>query len=361
MTPAKILGHLGKLVACDTQNPPREIDGSHPVFEYVNAVLAQAGGFSVDIQDHGKGRVALLATRGEPGILFNVHLDTVPVGAGWTRPPLELTVEGSRAYGRGSCDIKGAAAVLLAIIESSDLPVGILFSTDEEGGEGCCVARFCESLAADRFEVIVVSEPTGCKAVLEHRGYLSVLGEFHGETGHSSAPRALVDNANHKAALWAAAAIAYAADEESLGRGLCFNLGVMAGGTSSNVIAAKTKVHWSARLPPGGDTDSTLLRVCGITEASQKADWHARFSGLPLSANVAGRGSHNFCAKHDLEIGQPVDYWTEASLFAAAGHPAIVLGPGDIEQAHTADEWVGIDQLLRASTVYERLLQETCG
>lgn len=359
MTPENILRHLENLISCDTQNPPRDIDPAHSIFKYIDSVLKSNDNFSISVEDYGKGRVSYLATRGKPKILFNVHLDTVPVGAGWTRPPLDLTVEGTRAYGRGSCDIKGAAAVLLAIAEASDGPIGILFSTDEEGAEGCCVAKFCESLTVGSYQVVVVAEPTECKAVLAHRGYLSVLGEFQGEAGHSSATRALVDNTNHQAALWASSAIAYAASEAALGRNLCFNIGSMAGGTSSNIIAAKSNVHWSARLPPGGDTNIALSTICNVTDASRNATWDARFKGPPLPAHEnAGKASQDFCATHDLDVGQTVDYWTEASLFSAAGHSAIVLGPGNIEQAHSADEWVSLEQLTLAAKIYNRLLKE---
>lgn len=359
MMPDTILRHLAALVGCDTQNPPRDIGANHDIFNYISSVLESGNGFSASVEDHGRGRVSYLAQRGDPKILFNVHLDTVPVGAGWTRPPLELTVEGTRAFGRGCCDIKGAAAALLAIAEAADDPIAILFSTDEEGAEGCCIAEFSQSLPEDSYQVVVVAEPTECKAVLAHRGYLSVLGEFHGEAGHSSAPRALIDNANHQAALWASTAIEYAASEAALGRGMCFNIGSMSGGTSSNVIAARSNVHWSARLPPGGDTDATMAALCNATDTSKTASWNARFAGPPLPGSAgAGTAAQDFCDRHSLTIGTPVDYWTEASLFSAAGHPAIVLGPGNIEQAHAADEWVLIDQLLCAAKIYAGLLKE---
>ena len=108
----RILEHLGELVACDSQNPPREITADSTMFPYIRDVLADR--FDVDVVDHGSGHVALLAVRGAPELLFNCHLDTVPIGDGWRVPPLELTVRDGKAWGRGTCDIKGAAAALLA-------------------------------------------------------------------------------------------------------------------------------------------------------------------------------------------------------------------------------------------------------
>jgi len=354
----QVLAHLAELVRCDTQNPPRKIGTDHAIFSYLNPVLDAAGGFSVAVTDHGDGRISLLAVRGQPRLLFNVHLDTVPVGDGWTTPPLEMTIADNRAYGRGTCDIKGAAAVLLAIAGQTDAPMALLFSTDEEGASGCCIRSFTESLPKDAYDLVVVAEPTRCEAVLAHRGYLSVLGEFSGEAGHSSEPRALSDNAIHKACQWADAAIDYAAREAVSGNGLCFNIGTMNGGSGSNVIAAKSNVHWSARIPPGGDSDAALATICTLTEPARRVNWNARFNGSALPAfGSDDQAARDFCQCHGLTIGQPVDFWTEASLFSTVGQPAIVLGPGNIEQAHTADEWVDLEQLDRATETYHRLIE----
>lgn len=354
----RVLAHLAELVRCDTQNPPRKIRMDHAIFGYINRVLDTVGEFSVAVTDHGDGRISYLAARGQPRLLFNVHLDTVPVGDGWTTPPLEMTIAGNRAHGRGTCDIKGAAAVLLALAGQSDAPMALLFSTDEEGASGCCISTFAESLPTDAYDMVIVAEPTRCEAVLAHRGYLSVLGEFSGEPGHSSDPRALSDNAIHKACQWADAAIDYAAGEAASGNGLCFNIGTVSGGSGSNVIAATSNVHWSARIPPGGDSDTALATICTLTEAASQVNWNARFNGSALPAfGSDDQAARDFCKRHDLTVGQPVDFWTEASLFSAVGQPAIVLGPGNIEQAHTADEWVDLEQLDRATETYQRLIE----
>lgn len=353
----RILAHLGGLVGCDTQNPPRQIGPEHAIFDYINKVLKAAGGFAIEITDHGDGRVTYLARRGEPDILFNVHLDTVPIGSNWTMPPLELTVIDQRAYGRGSCDIKGAAAILLTLAEQTTAPLAMLFSTDEEGASGCCIREFTSVLAPGAYQIVVVGEPTGCEAILAHRGYLSVLGQFSGEPGHSSEARTLADNALHQACRWANAAIDYATAHTD---GICFNLGTVHGGSASNVIAAEANVHWSARLAPGGDTDAELYAITHLTDAASKLEWNARFAGPPLPA--VGQGQQpgaDFAKLHNIPIGEPVNFWTEASLFSAVGQPAIVLGPGHIEQAHTADEWVALEQLWQAAEIYQRLLEHS--
>ncbi len=356
MTCNEMLNHLEALIACDSQNPPRAFDGEAAMFRYCREQLEQAG-FAVEVTDFGDGHVNLYARRGSPSVLFNCHLDTVPIGPGWTRPPLELTIEDGRAYGRGVCDIKGAAAALLAVAESTDAPMALLFSSDEEGAGSCCVRKFLESPAHRDYQQVVVCEPTGCRAILAHRGFLSVKGRFAGLMGHSSEFRALADNANHRLSRWTVAALDYCAAEAEAGRHTCFNLGLVNGGTKSNVIAGEASLHYSARLGPGQSNEALFDALKDLAGADRHAEWHIPFAGPPLPA--AGRddaAARAFCQHYELDIGEPVGFWTEASLFSDAGMNALVLGPGDIAQAHAVDEWVTLEQLDRAAAIYAALV-----
>jgi acetylornithine deacetylase len=355
----RLLQHLAALVECDSQNPPRDFDGEAAMFRYCRKQLEQAG-FTVEIDDYGDGHVNLYARRGHPSVLFNCHLDTVPIGPGWTRPPLELTIENGLAYGRGVCDIKGAAAALLAVAESTDAPMALLFSSDEEGAGSCCVRKFLEIREHRQYRQVVVCEPTGCQAILAHRGFLSVKGRFAGVMGHSSEFRALEDNANHRLSRWTVAALDYCVAEAEAGRHTCFNLGLINGGTKSNVIAGEASLHYSARLGPGQSNEALFDALKNLAGADQHAEWYIPFAGPPLPA--AGRddaGARDFCQRHGLDIGNPVGFWTEASLFSDAGLNALVLGPGDIAQAHAVDEWVALDQLERAVQIYCSIVTAT--
>lgn len=350
-----ILNHLEALIAFDTQNPPRLLDADSPIFGYISHALGSD--FKIEVIDHGLGRVSMLAVRGKPEMLFNVHLDTVPVIEGSRYPALEMTRDGDRVYGRGSCDIKGAAACLLQVASETDQPMALLFTTDEEGASGVCVAEFVRSEASRAFKQVVVAEPTDCLAVLSHRGYLSVKGEFTGVSGHSSEPRALKDNALHKLSTWVAKAVTAAGQMELEGRRPCFNVGEVHGGIKSNVIADQARLHWSARLSPG-DSNEKFLGLMTALDASNSASWQVPFSGPPLPTD--GRDisqAKAFVESHALEAGPDVSFWTEASLFAQAGIPAIVLGPGNIAQAHVVDEWVSLEQLERAFEIYTNLVK----
>ena len=355
----RILGHLEQLVAFDTQNPPRQIESSDAIFEYLRQELGSQ--FQFEVTDHGRGRVALLASRGQSRSVFNVHLDTVPYGEGWRRAPASLTVEGGRAYGRGTCDIKGAAACLLTAVSQTDADVNLLFTTDEEGTENCCVREFCRK-HLNRFDFAVVAEPTEGRGVTQHRGYLSVIGEFAGVAGHSSQPDARAQSANHRAVRWAAEALrqveAMEAGADAAGTtDFCFNLGQIEGGQKNNVVSDRADVGWSVRLPPGFSNDAVFEKIVTVSEGGH-AHWRARFSGPPLPVDPAlEQQIRERLSGLKLVWGEPVEFWTEASLFAEVGIPAVVLGPGNIGQAHTADEWVEIEQLVEVTKIYQRIMQ----
>jgi acetylornithine deacetylase len=352
-----IVEHLRLLVACDTQNPPRLITGDSEIFRHCKAAVGNR--FDVQVWDHGDGHVSWFAVRGQPRVLFNVHLDTVPFGNGWSSNPLELRIEEGCVFGRGACDIKGASAVLLTLAEQGAKNLALLFTTDEEGAGGCCVERFLAAGEAERFQQVVVAEPTLCEAVTAHRGFLSVKARFQGVPGHSSEARALQDNANHQMAAWASAALEVAKKRANSRQdpGTCMNIGIMSGGTKSNVIAGEAFVHWSARLQPGSSNEDFLDTVKACAPQDANVSWEVPFAGGPLPAS--GRNSdaaEQFCAHARLPQGKPVDFWTEASLFSAAGMPALVLGPGSIKQAHITDEWLALSQLDRAYDLYRNLV-----
>jgi acetylornithine deacetylase len=315
--------------------------------------------FDIRIWDHGDGHVTWYAVRGAPTILFNVHLDTVPVADGWSSDPHRLRVEDGRAYGRGACDIKGAAAALLTLAEQGAENLALLFTSDEEGAGGCCVERFLDSGEAERFGQVVVAEPTSCEAVLGHRGYLSVKARFRGTPGHSSEARALRENANHQMARWAVRALQLAENLKSSpdDPGTCLNIGLVEGGSKSNVIAGSAFVHWSARLRPGVSTEDFLRDIKACADPDARVNWEVPFSGEPLPA--AGQDeteARSWCETRRLQVGGAVDFWTEASLFSAAGMPALVLGPGRIREAHQTDEWVALTQLDQALELYGKLV-----
>ncbi|KAA2284534.1 acetylornithine deacetylase [Arenimonas fontis] len=355
-----VLGHLEALVGFDTRNPPRAI-GTDGIFDYLRAQLP---GFHITLTDHGAGAVSLLAVRGAPARLFNVHLDTVPDSPAWTADPYRLRVTGDRAIGLGACDIKGAAAGLLAAANASTGDAAFLFSTDEEGNDARCIAAF---LASDHgFTEAVVAEPTGGQAVLAHRGISSVRMRFRGRAGHASAADALEQSAVHQAMRWGTKALDFAAAQGHARfgglTGLRFNIGRVHGGIKGNMIAPECELRFGFRPLPSMDMDGLHASFRDLAEAGALDVYEETFRGPPLPAgDIAGAEGRRLAARDladelGLPIGNAVDFWTEASLFSAAGLTALVYGPGDIAQAHAADEWVALDQLAGYAATVHRLL-----
>ena len=354
--------HLRVLVAFDTRNPPRAI-GTGGIFDYLRVQLA---GFDCTLTDHGAGAVSLYALRGRPKILFNVHLDTVPATPTRTRDPHDLLVTGDRAIGLGACDIKGAAAALLTAAAHTPGDAAFLFTTDEEANDARCIAAF---LAQKRpFDGVIVAEPTRCEAVLAHRGISSVLMNFRGHAGHASNENALANNALHHAVLWGARALEFVESQEHQRfgglTGLRFNIGRIEGGIKANVIAPNAEVRFGFRPLPSMD-NKALLEEFLLCDNDNLSFFKETFRGPPLPAgDIANAEMQRLAARDlaeemELPIGNAVDFWTEASLFSAAGHTTFVYGPGDIAEAHTADEWVALSQLQQITESYVRIIERT--
>lgn len=356
------LAHLRVLVGFDTRNPPRVID-TGGIFDYLRAQLS---GFTVSITDYGAGAVTLHAVRGKPRLLFNVHLDTVPDSPAWTADPHVLRVTDDRAIGLGACDIKGAAAALLAVANATDADMALLFSTDEEANDPRCVAGFLRE--APDYAAVIVAEPTRAQAVLAHRGIVSAQLRFAGHAGHAAGDQRPSDSAVHQAVRWGAAALDFVATQaqQSFGglHGLRFNIGRLEGGIKANMIAPTAELRFGCRPLPNMDTDQLLAQFQALVQPLP-LQFAETFRGAALPAGDSAHAEQRRTLALDLAgelqipVGNAVDFWTEAALFSAAGYTAFVYGPGDIAQAHSVDEWVALEQLQQYATTIYRIVH--CG
>ncbi|WP_434031114.1 acetylornithine deacetylase [[Pseudomonas] boreopolis] len=353
------LAHLDKLVSFDTRNPPRAI-GTDGIFDYIHGQLP---GFAVEVVDHGAGAVSLYAVRGKPKYLFNVHLDTVPDSPAWTADPHAMRRLDDRVVGLGVCDIKGAAAALIAAANAGDGDAAFLFSSDEEANDPRCIAAFLAR--GIPYEAVLVAEPTMSEAVLAHRGISSALMKFAGRAGHASGKQDPSASALHQAIRWGDRALDHV---ESLAHarfggltGLRFNIGRIEGGIKANMIAPAAELRFGFRPLPSMDVDALLATFAGFAEPAA-AHFEETFRGPSLPSGDIARAEERRLAARDvadaleLPIGNAVDFWTEASLFSAGGYTALVYGPGDIAQAHTADEFVTLEQLQRYAASVHRII-----
>lgn len=346
----RVLTHLDRLVACDTQNPPRAITADHPAVTYCVGVL-KAAGCTISLTDLGDGCVYLLATRGQARTVVNCHLDTVPADPSWTKDPFKLAVDADHAVGLGACDVKGAASCMMAAVEDSDGAVALLLTTDEEAGQSRCVREFLkQGLPYDR---AVVAEPTGVRAVTKHRGLATYDLAFKGVAAHSSVIGADQRNAVHLATLWCADAIGLTRTAPY--DDIRLNIGMIQGGTKANVAASSAKVVFGMRPPPGMHPDVPAKALADLGRDPDSCTWKARFAAPGLDENA---GTDGLLSDYRLSRGDPVDFWTEAALFGEAGLTTVVLGPGNIKQAHAADEFVPLDDLRRAAEAYKRVFSD---
>jgi len=353
------LKHLHALVAFDTRNPPRKMD-TGGIFAYLREHLP---GFAIEITDHGNGAVSLYAVRGQPDYLFNVHLDTVPNSPHWSSNPHTMQRTDNRVIGLGVCDIKGAAAAMLAAANTSNGNAAFLFSNDEEANDPRGVYAFIARKLP--YKAVIVAEPTMSKAVLAHRGIASALIKFKGQAGHASGKQDYTSSALHQAVRWGSLALAYveSLENESFGelQGLRFNIGRIEGGIKANMIAPEAELRFGFRPLPSMDIDQLLTIFSSL--AQPQADFIETFRGPSLPAGNSYSAEQRRQAASDvantlgLPLGEAVDFWTEASLFSAAGYTALVYGPGNIAQAHTADEWVSLDQLQHYVQSLHNILQ----
>lgn len=383
------LGHLAELVAFDTVSDRPNLPLIRHAAELLEScgaevhVLTAPDGVHANLFAtlHGSRRRGVTGLwRAQPqGLLLSGHTDVVPVrGQAWTRSPFAVTREGERIYGRGTADMKGFVACVLASarwLSSLPLrePVHIALSYDEEvgcRGVPALIEALGERLPTPR--LCVVGEPTSMRVVTAHKGISVHETRVVGAAGHSSAPDAGV-NAVHVAARLIAE-LERLAGELDVGDGPAsgaaqgfepprstFNVGVFDGGTAVNVLAPSARFVWEVRPLPGVAAHALRERLAAWAEAEVLPGLRARHPSArveisdlvqapPLHtgdeaeiAQLARRWAE--AAGVERPRGPAVSFATEAGLFDRAGVPTVICGPGDIAQAHQPDEFVTAGQL----------------
>jgi acetylornithine deacetylase len=316
-------------------------------------------------------------------ILLEAHQDTVPVD-GMTIPPWQPTVRDGRIYGRGSCDIKGGMTAMLGALvrlveeKPGKRPTVIMACTvnEEHGYSGAqALTRLWTSAGQDSIiprtpDAAIIAEPTNLDVVVAHKGAVRWRCHTHGRAAHSSQPQ-LGDNAIYKMARVLTALENYARDvpASAAAHPLCgrpsLSVGVISGGLSVNTVPARATIEIDRRIIPGEDGETAYRQVVDYvthrTELGASLE-HERpyLEGRSLSdgPNKVLAGQLVDAARRvrgqAAEIGVP--FGTDAATIAGAGVPSVVFGPGSIAQAHTADEWLSLDELTAASEALYQFL-----
>jgi acetylornithine deacetylase len=370
---------LERLVAFDTVSARSNLD----CIDFIRDHLARHGVASRLTHDETGSKANLYATIGpgdRPGVALSGHVDVVPAaGQAWTGDPFRLRREGGRLIGRGTADMKGFVAAMLAAVPgfaARDLkrPVHLMITYDEE--VGCHGARRLAADLADlpvRPEMVIVGEPSGMKPIVAHKGKVSAFCVVEGKPGHSAHPDRAV-NALEVAAELVAFLNAQGRRIRAEGpfdQGFdppwtSVHTGTFHSGTALNVVPHRAEFVFEYRNIPGHDANLLLAELRAHAEATLLPAMRAvhpaaaiRFEARPELAAMALPPGH---ALAELVRGLTgandagrVSYGTEGGIFQEAGMAAIVCGPGDIAQAHTPDEWIAESELAACDAFLQRL------
>jgi succinyl-diaminopimelate desuccinylase len=366
---ARLTGLLERLVAIDTQNPPgREVEAAALLASKLEAI-----GFATKVRPLADGRVNVVARidNGDgPCFAFNSHMDTVPVGGGWTTDPFRLTERDGKLFGRGACDAKGP---IVAMVEAGRLLASqrvswrgtlvLMFVADEEinGGGSRALAK-----QPPKPDLIVIGEPTNNAVFAAHKGCLRPLIRAKGKAAHSGRPELGV-NAILAAARLTSLFDARDRELQALNHPLVGHASLtitrIAGGIGDNVIPENCEMVLDRRLLPGETLDAALDDLQALlTRAKREHGVEAEIAAIRAGAGSAETALDDPLVTNAVAISrargvtfpQPGGLTGGCDLvhFHDVGAVGIVLGPGSLDVAHQPDEYVPKDDLARAALIY---------
>ncbi len=373
------LATLTKLVGAPTVST----DSNLELIFYLANRLESAGARVEVMRDETGEKANLWATLGpeaDGGIVLSGHTDVVPVtDQDWTHDPFDMVERDGRLYGRGTCDMKGflAACLTMAPVFAERIggrPLHFAFTHDEE--TGCIGAGHLVAALRDRDlrpAMAIIGEPTEMRVIEGHKGCYEYTTEFRGREGHGSAPDRGV-NAVEYAARYIARLLALRellktrAPEGSRfdPPHTTINVGALQGGVAHNVIASRAQLDWEMRPVVPADADYVKADLAGyardiLLPAMRAVDPEADIL-TKVVGEIAGLEPMEMNAARDLvadltgaNAAHTVPFGTEAGLFQSLGMDCIVCGPGSIEQAHKADEYLALDQLQACLDMLDRL------
>jgi succinyl-diaminopimelate desuccinylase len=363
-----------QLVRFDTINPTSpELDCARFLAE-----LLEDGGFRVRLHEFAPGRASLVAFApggSRPPLCFAGHLDTVPLGAApWRRNPFAGETDDGRLYGRGSSDMKSGIAALacaaLDLVRAGTLReagLTLVFVAGEETGcEGAAhLARTAGALGAAG--AMVVGEPTGGVPLVGHKGALWLEARTRGVTAHGSMPERGV-NAVYRAARAVSAleAFRFEVPPDPLLGHPTLNVGTIRGGLNINSVPDEAVIGVDIRTVPAqrhAEVRDQVARALGPdVELSARVDvpgvhTDERDPFIRLVYELAERRQ----GTHPTPAAAP--YFTDASILTPAfgGIPTVILGPGELVQAHQTDEYALVRCIEETTDLYRELGRRWCG
>jgi acetylornithine deacetylase len=366
------------LIAFDTTSRGSNL----ALIDFAQGLIEQAGGRCRRSYDASGAKANLFTTfgpDGDGGIVLSGHTDVVPVdGQQWSSDPFAAEIRDGKLFGRGACDMKGFIGValsLLPVISSAKLvrPLHLALSYDEE--IGCVgVTGLLDDLKREgiRPALAIVGEPTLMKIVGAHKGGAKLVTQCCGREGHSSAPEKganAVMMAGEFVAMLDSVWGELRADPDARfdPPHSTVQATMIGGGTAVNILARDAEVTWEYRCLPDRDPQAILDRVAQraaaeilpkyrarAAEAAFQTRLHAQYPGLKMDEDSpAVLLARELTGANQVEA---VAYGTEAGQFQSYGIPAVICGPGSIEQAHRSDEFVAISELAACETFLKKVI-----
>lgn len=336
-------------------------------------------GFNCQIQEvpNEPGKANLIATLGSGpgGLVLAGHTDTVPCDPElWQYDPFKLTEADGRWYGLGSCDMKSFFALIIeALKQHADKPFKqpliILATADEESSMSGAQALAASDLSHARHAVI--GEPTGLKPVRVHKGIMMERIDIIGQSGHSSDP-SLGSNAMEAMHRVIGDLLTMRAQWQKRWSDPLFgvpmptmNLGCIHGGDNPNRICGKCALEFDIRPLPGMDPDALRADIreqLKIIAAEQQVDitYHPLFPGVAPFETAADAAIVKACEKLTGHTAGSVAFATEGPYLNRLGMQTLILGPGDIDQAHQPDEYLAMDRIDPTVKLLRELIEQFC-
>ena len=377
---------LERLVAFPTVSR----DSNLPLIDWIRNFLADHGIASHLVPDDTGRKANLFASIGpqvEGGLVLSGHSDVVPIdGQTWNSDPFMLASRESRLYARGACDMKGFIAAALSrvpLLSAAKLarPVHLMFSYDEE--VGCLGAPRMISAASGQIPkpgAVIIGEPTSMRVANEHKGICTTRTKVTGVEAHSSLTHQgvsavmlaaeLVEHLNGVARKLAGAPVAARASRFAPPH-TTVSVNTIQGGTAINILAAACEFGWDVRALPG-DSPAGIREALEELAARRIAELNAQGKLCSIQSTVMAdvppleaQGGAAEALAHSASpvAGESVTvpFATEGGQFQRAGWPAVVCGPGSIEQAHKPDEFIEHSELQACETFLDRAIARQCG
>ncbi len=358
-----------------------------PILEYIKKYL---DGYAVEYQlvPNEEGTSANLHCRIGPavdgGVVLSGHTDVVPVeGQDWHADPFQLTEKEGKLYGRGSCDMKGFLACCLASVSEiveADLkkPIYFAFSFDEEIGclQGSILANAIKDFYEEKPKYAIIGEPSLMQPIVGQKGIVYYGTTVYGSAGHSSGIRKEVSAIHESARLimWLEKKMDTliehgVTDQRFVPDHTSIHIGILEGGIAVNVVADRCTFKWDVRNIPKVNIEDVLTDFeahCRERElVLQKRFPNAKIKTTEIHPLVPPLDTPDHLSVVDLikrlsgnnTLGT-VAYAAEAGQFSNAGFETVICGPGSIEQAHRANEYISIEELDKGVDFMRKLVRE---